>query len=337
MTTETLDYTKKDFVSDQQIRWCPGCGDYAIVNAMQQAFASMGVEREDFVLISGIGCAARVPYYVDTYGFHTIHGRAPAIATGLKVSRPDLHVWVVGGDGDMLSIGGNHLLHALRRNVNIKILCWNNRIYGLTKGQASPTSEYGKTTYSTPMGSVDRPVNPISVALAAEASFVARSVDVFNRHLREILAAAQEHEGSVFIEVLQNCVIFNKDAWAHVADRDKREENGLYLKHGEPMVFGKNGDRGLRLNGLEPEVVELGNGTTEKDLLRHDEEDEALAYLLSRLDPARFPTPLGIFRRKSLAPYERGVHDQLAKAREQKGEPDLMKVIHAGDTWEVEG
>ena len=334
-TTEPPKYTKKDFVSDQQIRWCPGCGDYAIVNGIQQAFSEMGVPKEQFVMISGIGCAARVPYYVDTYGFHTIHGRAPAIATGLKIARPELEVWVTGGDGDMLSIGGNHLIHALRRNISIKIMCWNNRIYGLTKGQASPTSEFGKKTYSTPMGSLDRPVNPISVALAAEATFVARTVDVFNAHMKEVLHAAHKHEGSVFIEMMQNCVISNKDAWAAESDGGNGDENALRVEAGKPMVFGKDREKGLRLNGLKPEVVELGNGVTEKDLLVHDEADERLGYLLSRLGPPDFPMPMGIFHRANFPAYEKGVHGQVDEARKKKGEGELLKLIHAGDTWEV--
>ena len=337
MTPATAKLTKKDFESDQQVRWCPGCGDYAILNSMQKVFADLGIPKEQVVVISGIGCAARFPYYIDCYGFHTIHGRAPAIATGLKLARPDLSVWVVGGDGDMLSIGGTHLLHACRRNVNIKILCFDNRIYGLTKGQTSPTSEFGKKTGSTPMGSLDRPINPISIALAAEATFVARTADVFGAHLQQVMHAAAAHEGSVFIQILQNCVIFNKDAFAFVTDRANREENGIYLEHGRPMVFGKSGERGLRLEGMHPEVVTIGQGgVTEKDLIVHDETDEALAFMLSRLEPPHFPTPMGIFRRQGgLIPLDQGVRAQFDEARAKNGEGDLMKLIHSGDVWEV--
>jgi len=336
MTPEDATLTKKDLVSDQQVRWCPGCGDYAILSNLQQVFAELGIPREKIVLVSGIGCAARIPYYVNAYGFHTIHGRAPAIATGLKLARPDLSVWVVGGDGDMLSIGGNHLLHALRRNVDINILCFDNRIYGLTKGQTSPTSEVGKKTHSTPMGSLDRPVNPISVALAAEATFVARTADVFNRHLREILHAAAAHRGSAFVQILQNCVIFNKGAFASLTDRGKREENTLYLGHGEPLVFGKERDKALQLKGWHPEIVKIGpEGAPADAVLLHDETDESLAYLLSRLE---FPMPMGIFHRKgALTPLDRGVYFQGWAAREQKGAGDLMRLIHSGDIWEVEG
>ena len=337
MTAETSTLVKKDFQSDQQVRWCPGCGDYAILNSVQHAFAEIGIPNEKVVIISGIGCAARFPYYMNTYGFHTIHGRAPALATGLKVARPDLAVWVVGGDGDMLSIGGNHLLHALRRNVDIKILCFDNRIYGLTKGQTSPTSEVGKKTPTTPFGSLDRPVHPISVALAAEATFVARSADLFNTHLRGVLRAAAEHQGSAFIQILQNCVIFNKDSWEPVVGRGNRDENALFLEQGKPMRFGKNGDLGLRLNGIEPEIVTVGEGgVTESDLLVHDESDQSLAYLLSRMDATRFPTPMGIFHRAhGLRSLEKGMQAQAEESM-AKGGGDLMKLIHSGDVWEVD-
>jgi len=329
-------YTKSDFASDQQVRWCPGCGDYAILNSVLTVFAKMGMPREQVAIVSGIGCAARFPYYAETYGFHTIHGRAPAIATGLKLARPEMSVWVVGGDGDMLSIGGNHLLHALRRNVSLKILCFNNRIYGLTKGQASPTSEVGKRTTSTPVGSLDRPVNPISVALAAEATFVARSVDVYAPHLQETLLRAAQHEGSAFVEILQNCVIFNDNAFGNVTDRERRDDTNLQLEHGKPLRFGADGKKGITLRNRKLEVVTVGvDGVTEDDLVVHDEQDSALAYMLSRMDPRSFPTPLGVFHEdRAYVPYEKGVAGQIEKARE-KGEPDLMALIHQGDTWEV--
>jgi 2-oxoglutarate ferredoxin oxidoreductase subunit beta len=252
------------------------------------------------------------------------------------VARPDLSVWVVGGDGDMLSIGGNHLLHALRRNVDIKILCFNNRIYGLTKGQYSPTSPEGMRTASTPMGSIDRPINPISVALAAEATFVARTADIFNQHLQDVLFKAAEHRGSCFVEILQNCVIFNDGAWTSVTDRVTRDDHLLHLEHGKPLVFGKERDKGIQVTGVEPRVVTLGqDGITEKDLLVHDETDESMGYLLSRMDPALFPTPIGVFRREAFPSYEVGVAEQIARMKKTKGEGDLMALIHSGDVWEV--
>jgi 2-oxoglutarate ferredoxin oxidoreductase subunit beta len=339
MSPEAPVLDTKHFESDQQVRWCPGCGDYAILSSMTKAFAEMGVPREKIAIVSGIGCAARFPYYVNTYGFHTIHGRAPAIATGLKVARPDLHVWVVGGDGDLLSIGGNHFLHALRRNVTLKILCFDNRIYGLTKGQTSPTSEVGKVTKTTPLGSLDRPVNPISLALAAEATFVARTADVWNNHFREVMLAAAAHEGSAFVQVLQNCVIFNKDSWEDVVGREQREESALFLEHGKPLRFGRDAEKGIRLRGSEPEVVTVGeSGVTEADLAVHDEKDEALAYLLSRLDLPRFPMPVGIFHRvKGLVPLEAGVTRQREEATRKKGKGDVMKLVHSGEVWRVKG
>ncbi|MHC4940576.1 MAG: 2-oxoacid:ferredoxin oxidoreductase subunit beta [Planctomycetota bacterium] len=344
MTTkaDTPQLKKKDFESDQQVRWCPGCGDYAILSNVQTAFASFGVPKENIVVISGIGCAARFPYYVDSYGFHTIHGRAPAIATGLKIARPELSVWVVGGDGDMLSIGGNHLLHACRRNVDINILVINNEIYGLTKGQYSPTSKVGTKKASTPMGSIDRPVNPIALALAAEATFVARSVDRFGPHLQASLKAAQAHQGSSFVEIMQNCVIFNDGTFDNVtgrgADGPNRPVTTLELKHGEPLRFGRENELGIRLNGIKPEVVKLGeNGVTEDDLLVYDKTDASLAYLIAGLDPNVFPTPIGVFYDAPPADsYEASVHGQIAEAREKQGEGDLMALLQSGDIWTVE-
>ncbi|MGH7162013.1 MAG: 2-oxoacid:ferredoxin oxidoreductase subunit beta [Planctomycetota bacterium] len=330
--------TKKDFVSNQVVRWCPGCGDYAILNSAQHVFAELGIPRERIVIVSGIGCSSRFPYYVESYGFHTIHGRAPGLATGLKVARPELSVWVVTGDGDGLSIGGNHLIHALRRNVDLKILLFNNRIYGLTKGQTSPTSEFGKKTKSTPAGSVDRPVNPIRIALAAEATLVARSVDVFNEHLRKTLHRAAEHRGSAFVEIFQNCNIFNDGAWVGITERDRRDDQILFLEHGKPMRFGKELEKGIRLRGLRPEVVRIGEaGVTEAELLVHDEADPSLAYLLSRLGPPEFPTPMGVFHRASVPSYEENIARQLAEAKAKQGDGDLLRLIHSGDVWEVKG
>jgi len=326
---------KTDFQSDQEVRWCPGCGDYAILAAAQQVFAKLGVPRHKYVMVSGIGCSSRFPYYVNTYGFHTIHGRAPAVATGIKMANPDLHVWVITGDGDALSIGGNHLIHALRRNVDLKILLFNNRIYGLTKGQYSPTSEVGKVTKSTPFGSLDQPVNPISLALAAEATFVARTADIYIPHMQDILTQAAAHKGSVFIEILQNCIIFNDGAFKDTTDRAMRDDKQVMLEHGKPLVYGKNRDRGLRQRGLDLEVVELGkNGVTEKDLLVHDAfaESQALAYVLSRVED---PVPMGIFRNVTRSSFETRAHAQIAAMKEKFGPGNLDKLLKGGETWMV--
>jgi len=331
-------YTKKDFSSDQTVRWCPGCGDYAILSTVQKTFAGLGIPREQFVIISGIGCSSRFPYYMNTYGFHSIHGRAPAFATGLKVARPDLSVWVVTGDGDALSIGGNHILHSMRRNIDIKVLLFNNRIYGLTKGQYSPTSEVGKKTKTSPYGSVDRPIDPISVAIAAEATFVARSADVYGAHLSEVLRRAAQHRGSVFVEILQNCNIFNDGTFDKVTDRGTRDDNKVDLAHGEPLVFGRDRDRGIRLDGLTPEVVRIGdNGAERGDLLHHDEStpDPSLAYLLSKLGPPDFPTPMGIFRAIEAETYDAAVHRQIAEAREMSPGKDLDDLLRGGSAWEI--
>jgi len=333
-------YTKRDFVSNQTVRWCPGCGDYAVLDAVQKAFAGLGIPRERLVVVSGIGCSSRFPYYMNTYGFHTIHGRAPAIATGLKAARPELSVWVATGDGDALSIGGNHLLHSMRRNVDIKLLLFNNRIYGLTKGQYSPTSQLGMKTKTTPYGSIDRPIHPVSVALAAEATFVARCVDIMGRQLREVIAQAAAHKGSTFIEILQNCVIFNDGAFSDVADRKTRDEHTINLVHGEPLVFGKNRDKGIRLNGITPEVVRVGEGgVPEKDLLHHDAHapNPALAYLLSQLSGPEFPVPLGIFRQIEEETYDEAIHRQIREARAAAKSTDLDELLHHGNTWEVSG
>jgi 2-oxoglutarate/2-oxoacid ferredoxin oxidoreductase subunit beta len=340
MATETLPvYTKKDFQTDQEIRWCPGCGDYAILSAVQGVFAELGVRRENFVFISGIGCSSRFPYYMKTFGFHTIHGRAPAIATGLKVSRPDLDVWVVTGDGDSLSIGGNHTIHMLRRNVGLKVLLFNNKIYGLTKGQYSPTSEIGKKTKSTPFGTSDRPFNPISLAIGAEATFVARSVDVFQQHLKDTLKKAAAHRGSAYIEILQNCNIFNDGAWEDLTEKDARSEHVVQLEHGKPLIFGRNRDKGIRLNGLDLEIVHLEKGIPESDLLVHDEQNPrpAYAFLLAKMNELPgFPTPIGVFRSWENYPrYEDLIASQIREVQEKRGKGDLAKLLQTGDTWEV--
>ena len=333
--------TKKDFESDQDVRWCPGCGDYSILAQTQKTMPDFGVAKEKIVFISGIGCSGRLPYYMNTFGFHTIHGRAATIATGLKGARPDLMVWVITGDGDALSIGGNHLIHAMRRNVDMKMIMFNNRIYGLTKGQASPTSPMGKKTKSTPMGTIETPIIPLNLVAAAEASFIARSVDTHSEHLQEMMHRAGDHSGAAFLEVLQNCNIFNDGAWRDFTDKSVKEDRMLVLKHGEPMIFGAEKNKGIRLNGLQPEVVTIGeNGVSVADLWVHDETDPdaTRTQILSRMWWPDFPVPVGVFRR-----VPRPTHDQLlveqvesAKAaRAAKGPVDLQKLLAAGETWTV--
>ena len=334
-TATAAKLTRKDFVSDQDVRWCPGCGDYAILAQVQKVFPELGIPKEKVVFISGIGCSSRFPYYMNTYGFHSIHGRAPAIATGLKVSRPDLMVWVVTGDGDGLSIGGNHLMHALRRNVDLKILLFNNRIYGLTKGQYSPTSELGKVTKSTPAGSADHPLNPLLLALGADATFIARTIDVEAKHQQDIIKRAAEHKGAAFVEILQNCNVYNDGAFASLTDKEIKADTQLVLEHGKPMIFGKNKDRGIRLKGLTPEVVTLGNGISASDLLVHDEHDPVLGFLLSRMAPPAFPTPIGVIRVAEKPTFDALMNYQIQDATAKAGEGDLEKLLHRGDVWTV--
>jgi 2-oxoglutarate ferredoxin oxidoreductase subunit beta len=335
---EPLKLTRKDFASDQEPRWCPGCGDYSILAQTQKVMPDFGYPKEKIVFISGIGCSGRLPYYMNTYGFHSIHGRAPTLATGLKAARPDLMVWVITGDGDALSIGGNHLLHSMRRNVDFTMVMFNNRIYGLTKGQASPTSEFGKRTKSTPFGSVDTPVMPLTIALASEASFVARSVDTHTEHLQKTLERAGRHRGSTFVEVLQNCNIFNDGAWRDFTDREVRDDRMLVLEHGQPMIFGKDRDRGIRLRGLHPEVVRLGDGVTEDDLLVHDEQaaEPYLALMLSRMFWPEFPVPVGVLRDVRRPTHDELIGEQIASARAASGDGDLAAALRSGETWTVE-
>lgn len=335
-TTDTV-YKMKDFKSDQEVRWCPGCGDYAILAAFQSFLPRLGVPRENIVMVSGIGCSSRFPYYLSTYGMHSIHGRAPAIATGLAASRPDLSVWVITGDGDGLSIGGNHLIHALRRNVNINILLFNNRIYGLTKGQYSPTSETGKVTKSSPVGSLDHPFNPVSLALGAEAGFVARTVDSDRAHLTSVLRAAANHPGASFVEIYQNCPIFNDDAFEPLKDPSSRDLRLLRMEHGEPLRLGP--DRGVvagDFGGLEvADVAEVG----EDRLIRHDahREDPGYAFALSRLDrPAFEHVPIGVFRDVRRPVYDELLNEQIEDARTEHGDGDLEALLAGGDTWTVE-
>ena len=327
--------TAKDFASDQEIRWCPRCGDYSILAQMKKVLPGLGIPREKFVFVSGIGCSSRFPYYMNTYGFHSIHGRAPAIATGVKLVNPELQVWVITGDGDALSIGGNHLMHAIRRNVDLKIILFNNQIYGLTKGQYSPTSPLGKKTKSTPMGSVDHPLSPLCYAIGSEATFVARSVDVDIKHLSMVLERAAAHKGTAFVEVYQDCNVFNTGAFEYATDKAVKADHVVYLEHGKPLVF-SNGKKGIRLNGATPEVVELGSGINQDDLLFHDEKaaDPSLAFLLSRLKYPEFPEPMGVFRQVQKPTYDEAVVSQIAAAK-SKGEGDLDALFNMGDTWTV--
>ncbi|HEY5890414.1 MAG TPA: 2-oxoacid:ferredoxin oxidoreductase subunit beta [Acidimicrobiia bacterium] len=329
-------YTRTDFQTDQEVRWCPGCGDYTVLASVQQFLAGLGRPREEFVFISGIGCSSRFPYYVNTYGMHSIHGRAPAIASGVATTRPDLSVWVVTGDGDALSIGGNHLIHALRRNVNLKILLFNNQIYGLTKGQYSPTSEPGKKTKSTPFGSIDYPFNPVSLALGAEASFVARTIDMDRNHTQGILQAAYEHDGSAFIEIYQNCNVFNDKAFIQLTGKEERVHNRIDLEHGKPIVFDAGAKAVVMRNG-EATVVE-SNSVDPSAILVHDETrpNPAVAFSLSRLSHGPYgPTPLGIFRNVNRPTYDAEFNDQVTKAKEKFGEGDLAKLITSQGTWTV--
>ena len=330
--------TPKDLASDQEVRWCPGCGDYSILAQMKKALAGLGIPREKFVFISGIGCSSRFPYYMNTYGFHTIHGRAPAIATGLKLARPDLSVWVITGDGDGLSIGGNHLIHAIRRNMDLKIILFNNEIYGLTKGQYSPTSRIGTRTKSSPLGSIDTPLRPLSLALGADATFVARTLDVDITHLTETLKRAAAHKGTAFIEVYQNCKIFNDGVFEYATDKSVKADNVLYLQHGRPLVFGKDHNKGIRLHGLNPEVVELGNGVAKDDLLVHDEkaDEPSLAYLLSRMVYPDFPECIGVFRCVERPTYESVLNKQIDDVIAARGAGKLEDLFASDETWVVE-
>ena len=326
---------KSDFQADVPIRWCPGCGDYAILAQTQKVFPQLTEKKEDTVFISGIGCSSRFPYYMNTYGFHTIHGRAPTVASGLKLANPDLSVWMITGDGDGFSIGGNHLIHLLRRNININVMLFNNRIYGLTKGQYSPTSEQGKVTYSTPMGSLDYPFKPTQLALGAQGSFVAKTIDKELKHLQSIIKRAHEHNGTAFIEIYQNCNIFNDGAFANLTDRDTKAEQLLYLENGEPMIFGSEKNKGIYLDGTKPKVVEIGKKYSIEDILVHDESDPFIGSILSNFTANKdFPEPLGVLFCEDRATYDDLMSNQMEEASKQKGK-SLHDLLHAGDTWEV--
>ena len=332
----TVQLTAKDYASNQDVRWCPGCGDYSILAQVKKVLSNIGAKRENTVFVSGIGCSSRFPYYMGTYGFHSIHGRAAAIATGVKSANPKLDVWVVTGDGDALSIGGNHLLHTIRRNVDINILLFNNRIYGLTKGQYSPTSPFGQRTKSTPVGSIDFPLHPISVAIGAEATFVARTIDVNVKHLVHTLERAAEHKGTSFVEIYQNCSIFNDQAFEYATGKETKDDTTVYLEHGRPLIFGKERKKGIRLKGMDPEIVDLDSGVAEDDLLFHDERapEPSLAYLLSRMHYPQFPEPMGVFRAIQRDTYEDLLLGQVDAAVKKKP-LTLEGLFSEGDTWEV--
>jgi 2-oxoglutarate ferredoxin oxidoreductase subunit beta len=334
-------YTKKDFESGVDPRWCPGCGDYSIINQVQRTLPSVGVKRENIVFVSGIGCSSRFPYYMNNYGMHTLHGRAPAFASGIKVSRPELMVWVVTGDGDALAIGGNHFIHAMRRNLDLKLVMFNNRIYGLTKGQVSPTSELYKKTKTTPHGSPDHPFNPPALALGAGATFVARTIDVEGAHMGGVLKAAAEHKGSVFVEVFQNCPVFNDGAYTFLTEKALKADAQLRMEHGKPLLFGKDNKKGIRFDpqGAELRVVTLGEGgVTEKDVLVHDakREDPTLAFMLANLaEKPGFPTPIGIFRDVRKPTADEITWEIIGRTKAGKPESDVRKLLAGGDTWTI--
>ena len=338
-TTTEIKNTAKDFSSGQDVRWCPGCGDYSILAQTQRTAPDLGIDIEKFVWISGIGCAARFPYYMNTYGMHGIHGRAPAIASGVKINNPELSVWVASGDGDLLSIGGNHFIHACRRNIGLKILLFNNRIYGLTKGQYSPTSEKGKKTKSTPFGSIDYPFNPLSLAVGAGASFIARALDRDPKHLQAMMKRAGEHKGTAFLEVYQNCNIFNDGAFELLTDKKTKDDHVLFLENGKPMIFGKEKNKGIKLDGINPVVVDLTDGKNSvDDLWVHDEMDKNTfrAHIISQFtEMDGFPTPVGVLRQELKSTYENDLHAQLEEAKKIKGEGDLRKLLFSGNMWEV--
>jgi len=334
--TETT-LTRKNFISDQDVRWCPGCGDYAILAQVQKVFPDLGVPKENFLIVSGIGCSSRFPYYMDTFGFHSIHGRATPLATGAKLANPDLSVWVVTGDGDSMSIGGNHLIHILRRNLDINILLFNNEVYGLTKGQYSPTSAQGHISKSTPLGSVDYPFNPPQLALGAGGTFIARGIDREQKHLQNLLKETHQHSGTSFLEIYQNCWVFNDGAFANLTDKEIKMETQLILEHGKPMIFGKGNNKGMRLAGAKLEVVVIGETSSMDDILVHDESNKIQGLLLSELTHKDgFPTPIGVIYREDKPTYENLMYNQMDKAINLQGEGDLDTLFRSGHTWKVQ-
>ena len=327
---------KKDFVSGQDVKWCPGCGDYAILAQVQKVFPSLGIKKEDFLVVSGIGCSSRFPYYMNTFGFHTIHGRAPAVASGAKLANPNLSVWMITGDGDAMSIGGNHFIHILRRNLNIKILMFNNKIYGLTKGQYSPTSELGKVTKSTPMGSLDFPFNPSSLAIGAGATFVGRSLDRETKHLAEMVGLANSHKGASFVDIYQNCNIFNDGAHSAYTDRETKNDTLIKLSHGEPMVFGESGSKILKLEGSKFKVLKLEDGFSVDDATVHNYNDKNLAFLLSEMTVDKsLPTPIGILYKEEKPTYEDMMLDQIDLAKSKNSDINIQDIITGNNTWQV--
>ena len=331
-------YSAKDFATDRDVRWCPGCGDYSILAQTQRVMPDLGIPKHKTVFVSGIGCSSRFPYYMDTFGFHSIHGRATAIASGLKIARPDLSVWVVTGDGDGMSIGGNHFIHLMRRNIDLNVLLFNNQIYGLTKGQYSPTSEIGKITKSTPFGSLDFPFNPASLALGSSATFVARTLDRDPKHMQGIIKRAAEHKGTSFVEIYQNCNVFNDGAFFQFTEKDSKDETVVFIEHGKPLIFGKEKEKGIRLNGFSPEVVSLKDGKySVNDLLVHNEKDTTLSFILADMThKPHLPRPVGIFLAIDRPVYDREMDRQISFAREQRGIGDLKKLFTSGDSWVVQ-
>ncbi len=342
MSTSTETLTAKDFASSQDVRWCPGCGDYSILKQVQTVLPELGIAREDTVFISGIGCSSRFPYYLNTYGMHSIHGRAPAIASGLKIANPNLSVWVITGDGDALSIGGNHLIHMLRRNFDMNVLLFNNEIYGLTKGQYSPTSPEGKVTKSTPMGSVDHPFNPLALAAGADGTFIARAMDRDPVHLREVLMEASAHKGTSLIEIYQNCNVFNDGAFEVFTDKKTKADNTIFLEHGKPCVFGLNDSKGLKLDGATPVVVDLTTGEHSiEDLWVHDKHDRFKSGVLMRCfdtpvpDRVNLPRPFGVFYQETRPCYEDMLHEQITVSKSRKGDGNLDALLSGKNTWEI--
>ncbi len=335
-TVQKNKYTRRDFTSDQAVRWCPGCGDYAILAQTQKLFPDLGMDKENVVFISGIGCSSRFPYYMNTYGFHTIHGRAPAIASGVKIANPELSVWVVTGDGDGLSIGGNHTIHLLRRNLDINVLLFNNRIYGLTKGQYSPTSEIGKVTKSSPLGSLDRPFNPLTLALGADATFVARAIDRETKHLQVMIERSYKHKGTSFLEIYQNCNIFNDGAFAPMTNKESKADKVLWLENGQPMLFGAEKNKGIHMDGNTPTIVELNGKFSTDDIMVHNESDYVVASMLANFTyQPEFPDPIGVLYNIDAPVYDDMVSKQIAKAIDMRGTGSIRDLLNSGDTWEV--
>ncbi len=340
LATPQPQFTSKELVTDQEVRWCPGCGDYSILKQVQTVVPELGIPRENIVFISGIGCSSRFPYYMETFGMHSIHGRATAIASGLKATRPDLSVWIVSGDGDSMSIGGNHFIHILRRNFNVNLLMFNNEIYGLTKGQYSPTSEEGKITKSTPMGSIDHPFNPIALAMGADGTFIARSMDRDPVHLKETLRRASSHKGTSFVEIYQNCNVFNDGTFEIFTEKSSKKDETLFIEHGKPLVFGATNNKGIKLDGFKPVVVDIAEGASLNDLWIHDEKDRVKAGILGRffdrkINEPHFPRPFGVFYSEDRFCYEDALNEQVETAIKQKGNGDLDKLLRGREVWEI--